>query len=60
MLDLKTLGETYTSDPNGILPPGAASASTASARAPINVVLVCSVYETVPKTDTTALFDSTT
>ena len=62
--DPKTLGETYVSDPDGVLPPGAAPALNArldsldrSGRAHIDVVLVRSLGEMVPKTAATALFN---
>jgi len=62
--DPKTLGEAYVSDPDGVLPPGAAPALNAqldsldrSGRAHIDVVLVRSLGETVPKTAATALFN---
>jgi uncharacterized protein len=62
--DPKTLGETYVSDPDGVLPPGAAPALNArldsldrSGRAHIDVVLVRSIGEVVPKTAATALFN---
>jgi uncharacterized protein len=62
--DPKTLGETYVSDPDGVLPPGAAPALNArldsldrSGRAHIDVVLVRSLGEAVPKTAATALFN---
>ena len=62
--DPKTLGETYVSDPDGVLPPGAAPALNAqldsldrSGRAHIDVVLVRSLGELVPKTAATALFN---
>jgi uncharacterized protein len=62
--DPKTLGETYVSDPDSLLPPGTAPALNArldsldrSGRAHIDVVLVRSLGETVPKTAATALFN---
>jgi uncharacterized protein len=62
--DPKTLGETYVSDPDGVLAPGTAPALNArldsldrSGRAHIDVVLVRSLGETVPKTAATALFN---
>jgi uncharacterized protein len=62
--DPKTLGETYVSDPDGVLAPGTAPALKArldsldrSGRAHIDVVLVRSLGETVPKTAATALFN---
>jgi uncharacterized protein len=62
--DPKTLGETYVSDPDGVLVPGTAPALNArldsldrSGRAHIDVVLVRSLGETVPKTAATALFN---
>ncbi|RYY17364.1 MAG: TPM domain-containing protein [Cytophagaceae bacterium] len=62
--DPKTLGETYVSDPDGVLPPGAAPALNAqldsldrSGRAHIDVVLVRSLGTAVPKTAATALFN---
>ena len=62
--DPKTLGETYVSDPDGVLPPGAVPALNArldsldrSGRAHIDVVLVRSLGEAVPKTAATALFN---
>jgi uncharacterized protein len=62
--DPKTLGETYVSDPDGVLPPGAAPALNArldsldrSGRAHIDVVLVRSLGEAVPKMAATALFN---
>jgi len=62
--DPKMLGETYVSDPDGVLPPGAAPALNArldsldrSGRAHIDVVLVRSLGEAVPKTAATALFN---
>jgi uncharacterized protein len=59
--DPKTLGEAYVSDPDGVLPPGAAPALNArldrSGRAHLDVVLVRSLGETVPKTAATALFN---
>ena len=54
--DPKTLGETYVSDPDRVLPPGAAPALNArldsldrSGRAHLDVVLVRSLGEMVPK-----------
>ncbi|MGI4737714.1 MAG: TPM domain-containing protein [Janthinobacterium lividum] len=62
--DPKTLGEAYVSDPDGVLLPGAAPALNArldsldrSGRAHIDVVLVRSLGEMVPKTAATALFN---
>ncbi|HET9503050.1 MAG TPA: TPM domain-containing protein [Hymenobacter sp.] len=62
--DPKTLGEAYVSDPDGVLPPGAAPTLNAqldsldrSGRAHIDVVLVRSLGELVPKTAATALFN---
>lgn len=62
--DPKTLGETYVSDPEGVLAPGTAPALNArldsldrSGRAHIDVVLVRSLGEVVPKTAATALFN---
>jgi len=62
--DPKTLGETYVSDPEGVLAAGTAPALNArldsldrSGRAHIDVVLVRSLGETVPKTAATALFN---
>ena len=62
--DPKALGETYVSDPDGVLPPGAAPALNArldsldrSGRAHIDVVLVRSLGEVVPKEAATALFN---
>jgi len=62
--DPKTLGETYVSDPDGVLAPGTAPALNArldsldrSGRAHLDVVLVRSLGETVPKTAATALFN---
>jgi len=62
--DPKTLGETYVSDPDGVLAPGTAPALNArldsldrSGRAHIDVVLVRSLGEEVPKTAATALFN---
>ncbi|RZK50039.1 MAG: TPM domain-containing protein, partial [Hymenobacter sp.] len=62
--DPKTLGETYVSDPDTILPPGAAPVLNArldsldrSGRAHLDVVLVRSLGEVVPKTAATALFN---
>jgi uncharacterized protein len=62
--DPKTLGETYVSDPDGVLAPGTAPALNVrldsldrSGRAHIDVVLVRSLGETVPKTAATALFN---
>jgi uncharacterized protein len=62
--DPKTLGEAYVSDPDGVLPPGAAPSLNAqldsldrSGRAHIDVVLVRSLGTAVPKTAATALFN---
>ncbi len=62
--DPKTLGETYVSDPDRILAPGTAPALNArldsldrSGRAHLDVVLVRSLGEAVPKTAATALFN---
>lgn len=62
--DPKTLGERYVSDPDGILRPGTASALNArldsldrSGRAHLDVVLVRSIGQEVPKTAATALFN---
>ena len=62
--DPKTLGETYVSDPDEVLSPGTASALNArldsldhSGRAHVDVVLVRSIGEEVPKTAATALFN---
>ena len=62
--DPKTLGETYVSDPDGVLSPGTAADLNArldsldqSGRAHIDVVLVRSLEEEVPKTAATALFN---
>ncbi|RPD45230.1 TPM domain-containing protein [Hymenobacter sediminis] len=62
--DPKTLGETYVSDPDRVLSPSTASSLNArldsldrSGRAHIDVVLVRSLGETVPKTAATALFN---
>jgi uncharacterized protein len=62
--DPKTLGETYVSDPDGVLAPGTAPALNArldsldrSGRAHVDVVLVRSLGEVVPKTAATALFN---
>ncbi|MFD1874906.1 TPM domain-containing protein [Hymenobacter bucti] len=62
--DPKTLGEAYVSDPDGVLPPGAAPVLNAqldsldcSGRAHIDVVLVRSLGAAVPKTAATALFN---
>jgi uncharacterized protein len=62
--DPKTLGEAYVSDPDGVLRPGTAPALNArldsldrSGRAHVDVVLVRSIGEEVPKTAATALFN---
>jgi uncharacterized protein len=62
--DPKTLGETYVSDPDGVLPPGAVPTLNAqldsldhSGRAHIDVVLVRSLGTVVPKLAATALFN---
>jgi uncharacterized protein len=62
--DPKTLGETYVSDPDGVLAPGTAPALNArldsldrSGRAHLDVALVRSLGEAVPKTAATALFN---
>jgi uncharacterized protein len=62
--DPKTLGETYVSDPDGVLAPGTAPALNArldsldrSGRVHLDVVLVRSLGEVVPKTAATALFN---
>jgi uncharacterized protein len=62
--DPKALGETYVSDPDGVLAPGTAPALNArldsldrSGRAHIDGVLVRSLGEAVPKTAATALFN---
>jgi uncharacterized protein len=62
--DPKTLGETYISDPDHVLDPGTAPVLNArldsldrSGRAHIDVVLVRSIGEAVPKTAATALFN---
>lgn len=62
--DPKTLGETYVSDPDGVLSPGTAPVLNArldsldrSGRAHVDVVLVRSIGEEVPKTAATALFN---
>ena len=62
--DPKTLGETYVSDPDSLLAPGTAPALNArldsldrSGRAHLDVVLVRSIGEAVPKTAATALFN---
>jgi uncharacterized protein len=62
--DPKTLGETYVSDPDGVLRPGTTSALNVrldsldrSGRAHVDVVLVRSMGEEVPKTAATALFN---
>ena len=62
--DPKTLGEAYVSDPDHVLDPGTAPALNArldsldrSGRAHIDVVLVRSLGETVPKIAATALFN---
>ena len=62
--DPKTLGETYVSDPDRVLAPGTAPALNArldsldrSGRAHIDIVLVRSLGEAVPKTAATALFN---
>lgn len=62
--DPKTLGEAYVSDPDHVLDPSTAPALNArldsldrSGRAHIDVVLVRSLGETVPKTAATALFN---
>ena len=62
--DPKTLGETYVSDPDRVLAPGTVPALNArldsldrSGRAHIDVVLVRSIGEAVPKTAATALFN---
>jgi uncharacterized protein len=60
--DPKNLGETYVSDPDGVLAPSTAPALNArldsldrSGRAHTDVVLVRSIGEVVPKTAATAL-----
>ncbi|MDU0372856.1 TPM domain-containing protein [Hymenobacter endophyticus] len=62
--DPKTLGETYVSDPDQVLQPGTIAALNArldsldrSRRAHIDVVVVRSIGEAVPKTAATALFN---
>jgi len=62
--DPKTLGESYVSDPDKVLKLGTAAALNArldsldqSGRAHIDVVLVRSIGEVVPKTAATALFN---
>ena len=62
--DPKTLGERYVSDPGGVLHPGPAAALNArldsldrSGRAHLDVVVVPSIGEAVPKTAATALFN---
>ncbi|RZK45332.1 MAG: TPM domain-containing protein, partial [Hymenobacter sp.] len=62
--DPKTLGETYVSDPDHVLATGTAPALNArldsldrSGRAHIDVVLVRTLGEAVPKTAATALFN---
>jgi uncharacterized protein len=62
--DPKTLGETYVSDPDALLVPATVLALNAqldsldhSSRAHIDVVLVNSIGEAVPKTAATALFN---
>lgn len=62
--DPKTLGETYVSDPDEVLRPGTTTALNnrldsldRSGRAHVDVVLVRSLGEEVPKTAATALFN---
>ena len=62
--DPKTLGETYVSDPDAVLGPGTIAGLNArldsldrSGRAHLDVVLVRSLGEAVPKTAATALFN---
>jgi uncharacterized protein len=62
--DPKTLNETYVSDPDGVLSPSTAPALNArldsldrSGRAHVDVVLVRSIGQEMPKTAATALFN---